>query len=98
MKHTVGMNTPLNRLRALPLLVMCASLAACTSIGLGISVPIGGIGSIGVGVGSDGRVSGGVSVGRGGVSVGVGGTAEVPRPAPSPAPAPAEPAASAPKT
>lgn len=72
-------------------LMLCCTLAACSSIGLGISVPIGGIGSIGVGVGSDGRVSGGVSVGRGGVSVGVGGTADLPRPTP------ADPAASAPK-
>lgn len=69
------------------------SLTGCTSIGLGISIPIGGIGSIGVGVGSDGRVNGGVAVGRGGVSVGVGGTADLPRPAPEQA----EPAASAAK-
>lgn len=65
-------------------------LTACASIGLGINIPIGGIGSVGVGVGSDGRMSGGVAVGRGGVSVGVGGTADLPR-------RPPEPAASAPK-
>lgn len=69
------------------------ALSACSSIGLGISLPIGGFGSIGVGVGSDGRVSGGVAVGRGGASVGVGGTADLPRPAPSRS----EPAASAAK-
>ena len=69
------------------------TLVGCTSAGLGINIPIGGIGSIGVGVGSDGRVSGGVSVGRGGVSVGVGGTVDLPRSAPEPA----ETAASAPK-
>ena len=73
--------------------LMLAAFAGCTSIGLGLSIPIGGLGSIGVGVGSDGRVSGGVAVGRGGVSVGVGGTADLPRPAPEPA----ETAASAPK-
>ncbi len=66
-------------------------LSACSSIGLGISVPIGGIGSIGVGVGGDGRVSGGVAVGRGGASVGIGGTLDPSRSTP----APAEPAASA---
>ncbi len=86
------MQKTLVRATTLPLLLaLAASLAACSSVGLGISVPIGGIGSIGVGVGSDGRVNGGVSVGRGGVSVGVGGTAELPRPSPP------EPAASAPK-
>ncbi len=85
--------TPVGR-KALPRLLACSgllavwaltALAGCTSIGLGLSIPIGGIGSIGVGVGSDGRVSGGVAVGRGGVSVGVGGTADLPRPAPEPA-------------
>ena len=94
--HTVvGFVTGLRvraRRRLLALLVLPA-FVGCTSIGLGLSIPIGGIGSIGVGVGSDGRVNGGVAVGRGGVSVGVGGTAELPRPAPEPA----EPAASAPK-
>ena len=73
----------------LPLAVL--GLSACSSIGLGISLPIGGIGSIGVGVGGDGRVSGGVAVGRGGASVGVGGTANLPRSIP----ASAQPAASA---
>ena len=72
-------------------LLCVPALTACASIGLGISIPMGGIGSIGVGVGSDGRMSGGVMVGRGGVSVGVGGTADLPRPSPKPT----EPAASA---
>ncbi len=88
------MKAAITRTLFLSLLALCGGLSACSSIGLGISVPIGGIGSIGVGVGSDGRVNGGVSVGRGGVSVGVGGTAELPRPTP----APAEPAASAPRS
>jgi hypothetical protein len=89
------MKTPKARItRSTLLLLTSAGLSACTSIGLGISIPIGGIGSIGVGVGSDGRVNGGVSVGRGGVSVGVGGTANLPQPAP---PTPADPAASAPQ-
>ena len=66
-----------------------ALLAACSTIHLGIGVPIGGVGGVQVGVGSDGRVSGGVVVGRGGVSVGVGGSGELPRSVP------ASPAASA---
>ncbi len=52
-------------------------LAGCTSVGIGLSLPIGGLGGISIGVGSDGRVSGGVSVGSGAVSVGVGGTAQM---------------------
>jgi hypothetical protein len=53
-------------------------LAGCTSVGLSVGIPIPG-GGVSVGVGSDGRVSGGVSVGTGGVSVGIGGTARLPR-------------------
>ena len=60
-------------------------LAGCSSVGLGISLPIPGIGSIGVGVNSDGRLSAGVSVGTGGISVGVGGTAQLPPRDPVPA-------------
>lgn len=55
-----------------------AALAGCTSVGIGLTLPIGGLGGVSIGVGSDGRVSGGVSVGTGGVSVGVGGTAQLP--------------------
>lgn len=79
-------------------------LLGCTSVGVGISLPIGGIGGVSIGVGSDGRVSGGVSVGSGGVSVGVGGTAQLPPPKDPPvrsrsaasAPAPAASAAESP--
>jgi hypothetical protein len=89
--------TPVRPLRLATAAVVAAAMAAgisgCSSIGLGISIPIG-IGSIGVSVGSDGRVSGGVQIGQGGVSVGVGGTADLPRPTPKPT----EVAASAPKT
>jgi hypothetical protein len=69
---------------ALQLACVCAlvCLAGCSSIGIGISLPIGGLGSVGVSVGSDGRVGGSVSAGRAGVSVGVGGTAELPQPKP----------------
>lgn len=65
---------------ALAAVLTTGLLVGCTSIGVGLSIPIGGIGGVSVGVGSDGRVSGGVSVGRGGVSVGVGGTAQLPPP------------------
>ncbi len=59
-------------------LLAAAVLAGCAA-GAGISIPIGRVGSIGVGVDSDGRVSGGVAVGRGGVTVGVGGAAQLPQ-------------------
>jgi hypothetical protein len=55
----------------------------CSSVSIGIGLPIGGIGNVGVSVGSDGRVSGGVAVGTGGVSVGVGGAATLPAPDPA---------------
>ncbi len=69
--------------RVLPLLAATAVLAACTSVGVGISVPLGGLGGVSVGVDSSGRVSGGVTVGAGGVSVGVGGTTQLPPPKPA---------------
>jgi hypothetical protein len=68
-------------------LLAAAVLVACSSVGVGVSIPIGGFGSIGVGARSDGTVGGGVSVGTGGVSVGVGGSGRLPQKA--------EPAASA---
>ncbi len=88
------------RLARFVVLLAAVALGACSSIGIGISLPIGGIGSVGVSVGSDGRVGGNVSVGTGGVSVGVGGTAELPRhkteaKAEAPAAAPATPASAA---
>jgi hypothetical protein len=66
--------------RAVGLVVAALSLVGCTSIGVGLSIPIGGLGGVSIGVGSDGRVSGGVSVGGGGVSVGVGGSTQLPPP------------------
>jgi hypothetical protein len=63
--------------------LLAALLAGCSSVHIGIGLPIPGIGSIGVG--SDGRVSGGVNVGTGAVSVGVGGTTQLPRSAEAPA-------------
>lgn len=69
-------------------------LAACSSVGIGISLPIPGVGSIGVGGTSDGRVSGGVSVGSGPLRVGVGASGRLPAAdaAASAASAPATPA------
>ena len=55
------------------------ALSGCASVSLGLGLPVGGLGSIGVLVGSDGRVGGGVSVGRGPVAVGVGGSTQLPR-------------------
>lgn len=59
---------------------LAAGLAGCTSVGVGIALPIPGVGSVGVSVDSSGRVGGGVSVGTGGVHVGIGGTAQLPPP------------------
>lgn len=56
-----------------------AGLTACSSVGFGVSFPIGGVGGVGVGVSSDGRVGGSVGVGTGNVSVGVGGSTTLPR-------------------
>ncbi len=55
-------------------------LAGCTgfSPSVGISFPIGGMGSIGVSVGADGRVGGSVGVGVGGASVNVGTSGQLP--------------------
>ncbi|MDO9073478.1 MAG: hypothetical protein Q7U73_09440 [Rubrivivax sp.] len=65
-----------------------ATLAGCANFSIGLGLPIGGLGGVGVSVGSDGRVGGGVAVGRGPVSVGVGGSTQLP---------PAKTAASAPQ-
>jgi hypothetical protein len=94
-----------------PRLLLAASLAAlagCSSVSIGVGLPIGHIGSIGVGVSSDGRVHGGATVGSGGVNVGVSGSGRLdkdkPRPKSVVAPegaasaAAAEAAASAPAT
>ena len=56
------------------------SLQACAnmSTSVGIGFPIGGLGSIGVSVGSDGRVGGTVGVGVGGATVGIGTSGQLP--------------------
>jgi hypothetical protein len=55
-------------------------LVGCTGLSpsVGISFPIGGMGSVGVRVGADGRVGGTVGVGVGGASVNVGTSGQLP--------------------
>ena len=57
---------------------IAAALSGCSGISIGLGLPIGGFGGVGVSVGSDGRLGGSVSAGRGAVSVGVGGTVQLP--------------------
>jgi hypothetical protein len=59
-------------------------LSACAGFtpSIGVSVPIGRVGGVGVSVGGNGTVSGSVGVGVGGGSVSVGGTGRLPTPAP----------------
>ena len=52
----------------------CAHVGA----GIGLSIPIGPFGSLGVNLGSDGRVGGSVGVGYGGASVSVGTSGQLP--------------------
>ncbi len=66
-----------------------AALAGCANFSIGIGLPIGGIGGVGVSVGSDGQVGGVVGVGTGNVSVGVGGSTQLPPRADPAASAPA---------
>lgn len=73
------MKTLFKRHRLLVCIAGVASLAGCAGVQVGVGLPIGRIGGVGVSVGSDGRVSGTVGVGSGGVSVGVGGSAQLPR-------------------
>jgi hypothetical protein len=54
-------------LRLLPLLAALAG--GCSSVNLGLSVPVGPHTGVGISVGSDGRVGVGVSVGVGPVGV-----------------------------
>jgi hypothetical protein len=68
------------RLKCGALVLAAAGLPGCAGVHIGLGLPVGGPGSVGLSMGSDGRVSGGVAVGRGGVSVGVGGSAPLPKP------------------
>lgn len=74
MKHT-----HFSRARSGFCVAVVALLAGCTGIQIGLGLPIGHIGGVGVTLGSDGRVGGSVGVGSGGVSAGVGGSAQLPR-------------------
>jgi hypothetical protein len=73
-------------------------LTACSgaTVGVGVSVPIGGAGSVGVGINSQGTVNAGIGVGgsHGGVSVGT--STRLPQAA-EPASAPAAPASAVPQ-
>ncbi|MBX3638206.1 MAG: hypothetical protein KF683_22775 [Rubrivivax sp.] len=80
---------------AVLLLGAAALLAACSSVRVGVGLPIGRIGGASVSVGSDGSVGGSVGVGSGGVSVGVGASGRLPEKSDKPAAKAAEPAASA---
>ena len=64
--------------------MLAAALSGCSGMSVGIGLPIGGFGGVGVSVGSDGRVGGNVTVGSGGVVVGAGGTAQLPPKSPDP--------------
>jgi hypothetical protein len=58
-------------------------LGGCANMGtsVGISLPVGKYGGVGVSVGSGGTVSGSVGVGVGGGSVSVGASGQLPKPA-----------------
>jgi hypothetical protein len=70
-------------LKLLALMAMAALLTACAGVGtsVGINVPIGRVGGVGVSIGSGGTVSGSVGVGVGGGSVSVGASGQLPKPA-----------------
>jgi hypothetical protein len=91
----------LGSLKTAGLVGVAAVLAACANMttGIGISLPIGGFGSIGVGVNSNGTVGGSVGVGVGPATVSVGTSGQLPSasPASAPASAPVAPAATLPK-
>jgi quinol-cytochrome oxidoreductase complex cytochrome b subunit len=56
-------------------------LTACAGASIGVSLPIGRMGGVGVSVGSGGMVSGSVGVGTGGGAVSVGASGQLPPPA-----------------
>lgn len=58
----------LNRLLALAL---ATTLAGCSSLGVGLGIPVGPF-SLGIGLGSDGGVTAGVGTGYGPLGIGVG--------------------------
>jgi hypothetical protein len=60
--------------------IVCVTAAGCANLGggIGLSIPVGPFGSIGVNLGSDGRIGGSVGVGYGGASVSVGTSRKLP--------------------
>jgi hypothetical protein len=62
------------------LLLTTFALAGCANVGggIGISIPVGPFGSLGVNLGSDGRVGGSVGVGYGPASVQIGTSTRLP--------------------
>jgi hypothetical protein len=62
------------------LLFLCLISAGCANLGggIGLSLPIGGFGSVGINFGSDGRVGASLGVGHSGLSVGVGTSVQLP--------------------
>ena len=73
-------------LKLLALSLLCVlGLSGCANMttGIGISLPIGGFGSIGVGVNSNGTVGGSVGVGVGPATVSVGTSGQLPSASPS---------------
>ena len=83
-KTRLGYAAGMKHHKVLFLVVLVAALSGCSGMRIGIGLPIGGFGGVGVSVGSDGRVGGNVTVGSGGVVVGAGGTAQLPPKSPDP--------------
>ena len=83
-KTRLGYAAGMKHHKVLFLVVLVAALSGCSGMSIGIGLPIGGFGGVGVSVGSDGRVGGNVTVGSGGVVVGAGGTAQLPPKSPDP--------------
>jgi hypothetical protein len=61
--------------------VLATLCTACAGVGttIGISLPVGNMGAIGVSVGSGGTISGSVGVGVGGGAVSVGASGQLPK-------------------
>lgn len=72
-------------LRPLTAVLLGAALGACGTVGVGVTIPIGGMGGITIGGDSSGRVGGAVGVGGRSGGVTVGGSTELPRSSDAPA-------------
>jgi len=66
-------------LRLFAVLSAAAALAACGSLNLGVSVPVGPHTGVGVSVGTDGRVGVGIGVSASGGQVGVSTSGRLPK-------------------